>query len=365
MSNYLKENSNILVTGGAGFIGGELIRRLLRINKFRIYNLDKFGYASDISGITTQLKSLETSNEDRYQTLKVNLNNFEDTSIAVKNSDPDLVFHLAAESHVDRSIDNPKIFIESNINGTFNLLQSLRIHWEQLSPYRKKTFRLIHISTDEVYGSLGDLGLFSENTSYSPRSPYSASKAASDHLVNAWHHTYGLPIIITNCSNNFGPWQFPEKFIPVVILKALSGKSIPVYGDGTNVRDWLFVEDHIDALLLASLKGKIGNSYCVGGTGEMKNNDLVHMICEILDNIKPTKKSYSTLIEYVKDRPGHDKRYSIDSTKIRSELGWYPKHSVREGLFKTINWYIENLDWCHNIMVKSGFNLKRIGDLDK
>jgi dTDP-glucose 4,6-dehydratase len=272
----------ILVTGGAGFIGGAVVRRLLAESEALVFHLDKMDYASDLTSIEALPQAAE-----RHTLLRANLTDADATAAAIQTADPDLVLHLATESHVDRSIEGPGAFIESNVSGTFNLLQAVRRHWEQLSTERQATFRFHHISTDEVFGSLGATGRFSETTPYDPRSPYSASKAASDHLVNAWHHTYGLPVVLTNCSNNYGPWQFPEKLIPVVILKAAAGEPIPLYGDGLNVRDWLYVEDHVDALLLAACSGTPGRAYCVGGHGERTNKQVVEAICSALDALLP------------------------------------------------------------------------------
>ncbi|WP_295535248.1 dTDP-glucose 4,6-dehydratase [Synechococcus sp. UW140] len=344
--------NRILVTGGAGFIGGALVRRLLRETDAIVFNLDKLGYASDLSSI---------GEHPRHQLLKVDLVNAEATAAAIQQADPDLVFHLAAESHVDRSISGPGAFIESNVQGTFNLLQAARNHWEQLPGERKQQFRFQHISTDEVFGSLGPTGRFSETTPYDPRSPYSASKAASDHLVRAWHHTYGMPVVLTNCSNNYGPWQFPEKLIPVVILKAVAGESIPLYGDGQNVRDWLFVEDHVDALLLVAQKGQIGESYCVGGFGERSNKEVVLEICNLLDQYRPSDAPYFALVTPVGDRPGHDRRYAIDSSRISSDLGWQPKHSFANGIAATLRWYLDNLAWCDRVCKQAGYFGNRLG----
>jgi len=279
----------------------------------------------------------------------------------VRQADPDLVMHLAAESHVDRSIDGPGAFIESNVLGTFQLLQAVRTHWEQLPAERQALFRFHHISTDEVFGSLGPTGRFSEATAYDPRSPYSASKAASDHLVSAWHHTYGLPVVLTNCSNNYGPWQFPEKLIPVVIFKALAGEPIPLYGDGANVRDWLYVEDHVEALLLAASRGRLGSSYCVGGAAERTNRAVVESICGVLDQLRPEGAPHARLITRVVDRPGHDRRYAIDASRISAELGWTPRHSFEQGLEATVRWYLENGSWCHSVRQLSGYSGGRIG----
>ena len=351
----------VLVTGGAGFIGGAVVRRLLQQENLHIFNLDKLGYASDLFSINETLKGFCQDNRARYQFLNVDLVDAEQTLEAVQHVKPHLVMHLAAESHVDRSIDAPNAFIESNIIGTYNLLQAVRSYFGALSTADASIFRFQHISTDEVFGSLGVDGYFSESTAYDPRSPYSASKAASDHLVMAWHHTYGLPIILTNCSNNYGPWQFPEKLMPVVIQRALAQVDIPLYGDGENIRDWLFVEDHVDALLLAAAMGKIGNSYCVGGNSERTNKQVVYNICEILDELNPKGAPHGRLIAPVSDRPGHDRRYAIDATKIREELGWKPVYSFENGLRATVNWYMNNQKWCENISKKSNYSGERIG----
>jgi len=339
----------VLVTGGAGFIGGALVRRLLSASGVTVFNLDKLGYASDLSGIERTLNQLGEGEASRHKLLKVDLCDAEATARAVVKADPDLVFHLAAESHVDRSIAGPGAFVASNITGTFHLLQAVRAHWEQLPVERQAGFRLHHISTDEVFGSLGPEGCFSETTPYDPRSPYSASKAASDHLVRAWHHTYGLPVLLTNCSNNYGPWQFPEKLIPVVILRALAGKPIPLYGDGANVRDWLFVDDHVEALLLVATKGCLGESYCVGGANERTNIQVLQAICGLLDDWHPQGAPHDRLITPVSDRPGHDRRYAIDATRISTELRWRPRHSFEAGLAATVRWYQANQSWCERL----------------
>jgi dTDP-glucose 4,6-dehydratase len=336
----------VLVTGGAGFIGGAVVRRLLNASDAHVFNLDKCGYASDLTSI---------GDHPRHRLLRVDLADAEATAAAVRQADPDLVLHLAAESHVDRSIEGPAAFLESNVIGTFNLLQAVRSHWQQLSTDRQATFRFHHISTDEVFGSLGPSGRFSETTPYDPRSPYSASKAASDHLVSAWHHTYGLPVVLTNCSNNFGPWQFPEKLIPVVILQAVAGEPIPLYGDGANVRDWLFVDDHVDALLLAATRGELGQSYCVGGHGEHTNKQVVEAICTLLDQRRPQGAPHARLITPVTDRPGHDRRYAIDPARIQGELGWAPRHSFEQALERTVDWYLDHLDWCQQVRQRSGW----------
>tara|TARA_Y100001978_G_scaffold202429_1_gene223522 strand:- start:62 stop:1117 length:1056 start_codon:yes stop_codon:yes gene_type:complete len=348
-----------LITGGAGFIGGALVRKLISNERNIVFNLDKLGYASDLESID---KLNKKNNFGNYTFLKVDLAEKENLYDAIESLKPDIIMHLAAESHVDRSIDQPHHFLESNIIGTFNLLQAAKEYWAKLKPSKKDTFRFHHISTDEVYGSLGEKGSFNELTSYDPRSPYSASKASSDHLVRAWFHTYNFPILITNCSNNFGPWQFPEKLIPLVISKALNGKKIPIYGDGLNVRDWLFVEDHVDGLLLVIQKGKIGESYCIGGYGERTNKYIVEFICSVLDKRIPNNAPHSKLIEYVRDRPGHDKRYSIDCTKIKNELGWESEFSLEKSLEETIDWYLANKKWTTKMLEKSNYQLNRLGN---
>ena len=351
----------ILVTGGAGFIGGAVVRRLLQESEAVVFNLDKMGYASDLTSIEAVLAQRPNNGAGRHHLQQVDLSDAAAVNAAVREADPDLVMHLAAESHVDRSISGPGVFIESNVTGTYNLLQAVRDHYASLSPDRRTSFRMHHISTDEVFGSLGPEGRFSETTPYDPRSPYSASKAASDHLVQAWHHTYGLPVVLTNCSNNYGPWQFPEKLIPVVTLKAAAGEAIPLYGDGLNVRDWLYVEDHVDALLLAACKGEEGRSYCVGGHGEATNKQIVTAICTQLDQDRPQRAPHAALITPVTDRPGHDRRYAIDPSRISSELGWYPRHNVEEGLAATVRWYLEHQDWCQQVRDRAHYDGGRLG----
>ena len=348
----------ILITGGYGFIGGNLIRTLLLDTSNLIFNIDKLSYASDSKKIEILPRKLLS---DRYIFRKCDLIDLSETYKAVKESDPDLVMHLAAESHVDRSIESPINFVQSNILGTFNLLEAVKEHWQSLPLYRKNTFRFHHISTDEVFGSLDSIGKFNENTPYDPRSPYAASKASSDHLVRAWHHTFGLPVLITNCSNNYGPWQFPEKLIPNVILKALNNSQIPIYGDGSNIRDWLYVDDHISALILVAMEGQIGETYCIGGAEEKSNLEVAYAICKCLNKLLPRKKEYEKLISFVEDRPGHDQRYSIDSTNINNLLGWKPRYTFNEGIIKTIKWYIDNLDWCESLMNNSKYYGQRIG----
>lgn len=358
----IERGMRVLVTGGAGFIGGAVVRRLLQEPEVTVFNLDKLSYASDLTSIEGCLaESSADLPESRHVLLTVDLSDAEATAAAVRQADPDLVMHLAAESHVDRSIDGPGLFMASNIIGTFHLLQAVLNHWRALPERRQQHFRFHHISTDEVFGSLGAEGRFSECTPYDPRSPYSASKAASDHLVRAWHHTYGLPVVLTNCSNNYGPWQFPEKLIPVVILKALAGEAIPLYGDGSNVRDWLHVEDHVDALLLAARQGTLGSSYCVGGHGERTNKQVVEQICLELDQLHPEGAPHARLITPVRDRPGHDQRYAIDPTRISEELGWQPRHTFEEGLRATIRWYIQHQEWCATVRQRSGYSGERMG----
>tara|TARA_Y100001968_G_scaffold316374_1_gene344131 strand:+ start:1343 stop:2371 length:1029 start_codon:yes stop_codon:yes gene_type:complete len=338
MNSRIEKANSILITGGAGFIGTNLIKRLLEKYNLKVFNIDKLGYASNYKSIE------QFNNIGNHRLVKIDLNNYQQLINSVNEIDPDIVMHLAAESHVDRSINDPRLFVESNITGTFNLLQAIKQHWNSMSQTRKNNFIFHHISTDEVFGTVKHNKKFSESTSYDPHSPYSASKAASDHLVRAWHHTYGLPILLTNCSNNFGPFQYPEKLIPKIIFNSLCSKIIPIYGDGNNIRDWLFVEDHVDALILTLERGLNGQSYCIGGYGEKTNKEVVYCICNLLDEIKPRNKSYIDLVKYVKDRPGHDRHYAIDSSKITKELGWLPKNTFDQGIEKTIKWYLDNSD---------------------
>jgi len=358
---FQNKDLNVLITGGSGFIGSCLVRKLLKESKVNIFNLDKLSYSSDNTSIANTIKSLNNTTENRYCHHRVDLMDFERTNEIIQHSSPDLIFHFAAESHVDRSIDSPKFFVENNIIGTLNLLESIRIHYEKLNKKRKNLFRLINISTDEVFGSLGATGLFNESTKYDPTSPYSASKGSADHLVNAWFHTYGIPVITTNCSNNFGPWQFPEKLIPLTIIKALSNKTIPIYGNGKNIRDWLYVEDHINALIKVSHIGEIGEKYCIGGFKEKTNLEIVEIICKKLDVISPSNYSYKRLIKFVADRPGHDFRYAIDSKKISEHLSWKVNSSFSEALDITVNWYVNNQEWCRKVLKKANYSGERIG----
>ena len=344
----------ILVTGGAGFIGSAVVR-LAIARGHSIVNVDALTYAACLENIAS------VSESSQYSFEHADIRNQNALDGIFEKHQPDAVMHLAAESHVDRSIDCPADSIKTNVYGTFNLLESARTYWQAFG--RPKTFRFHHISTDEVFGSLpSDPSVrFTEETPYDPRSPYSASKASSDHLVRSWHETYGLPVVLTNCSNNYGPYHFPEKLVPVIILNALAGKPLPIYGNGSNIRDWLYVEDHADALLLVLSKGKIGRSYNIGGENERTNLELVQTLCKILDRLQPRKtSSYTDLITFVKDRPGHDARYSIDPSRIRDELGWRPSVTVEEGLEKTAQWYLDNEDWWKPLQKRSGVG-ERLG----
>lgn len=342
----------ILVTGGAGFIGSAAVRFAIE-RGHEIVNLDALTYAGCLENVAS------VADQPGYVFEHADIRDAEAVERIFEEHRPDAVMHLAAESHVDRSIDGPAAFIETNIVGTFVLLQAALKYW--ISAGRPEGFRFHHISTDEVFGSLGSEGKFTEETPYDPRSPYSASKASSDHLVRAWHETYGLPVVLTNCSNNYGPFHFPEKLIPVVILSALAGKPIPIYGKGENIRDWLFVEDHADALLLVLQEGQVGRSYNIGGENERSNLKLVETICAILDRKRPRSEgSYKDLITFVVDRPGHDKRYAIDPSRIRDELGWQPSVTVEEGLEKTVQWYLDNEDWWRALQDRHGIG-QRLG----
>lgn len=337
---------DLIVTRGAGFIGSEVVRQLCKLEKYYIHNIDCLTYAGNLNS----LKSVESS--DNYCFHKTDIRNKDKVDQLFMEIKPVKILHLAAESHVDNSIESPSEFLETNILGTFNLLEASRKLINSQKGDFRKDFRFHHISTDEVFGSLGDEGLFTENTPYSPNSPYSASKASSDHIVRAWHHTYGLPVVTTNCSNNYGPFQHPEKLIPKMILNALAGKKLPVYGDGLNIRDWLFVEDHAEALITVLEKGKTGETYNIGGHNEIRNIDIINSICGILDKLVPRqdKASYKTLINFVPDRLGHDHRYAIDATKISQELNWKPRQTFETGIEKTIDWYLKNKWWWEDLI---------------
>jgi dTDP-glucose 4,6-dehydratase len=329
----------ILVTGGSGFIGSELCRQLVSAGNI-VFNYDALTYASSPE-TDAPLRGFET-----YSFVNGDICDQELVSKTIEECQPELVMHLAAESHVDRSISGPQAFVQTNVMGTAVMLQATTNYWRNLSGTQEKAFRFLHISTDEVFGSLGAEGLFTETTPYSPRSPYSASKAASDHLVNAWYHTYGLPTVISNCSNNYGPYQFPEKLIPLMILKALAWEALPVYGDGSNVRDWLYVGDHARALTLIAKQGRVGETYNVGGRNERTNMQVVHTLCDLLDSMAPHPNgSYRILITFVADRPGHDQRYAIDATKLETELGWRAEENFETGMKKTVQWYLDNRQW--------------------
>jgi dTDP-glucose 4,6-dehydratase len=348
----------VLITGGAGFIGSAVARSFIAQSSDQILVFDKLTYAGNLDSLAP------IADDSRYAFRRADICDRAEVSRALEEFTPDVVMHLAAESHVDRSIDGPAAFIQTNVVGTFTMLDAALEYWRALPQAKAEVFRFMHISTDEVFGTLGKEGLFREDTPYAPNSPYSASKAGSDHLVRAWRETYGLPTIVTNCSNNYGPYHFPEKLIPLIILNALEGKPLPVYGRGENIRDWLFVEDHAAALMLVAREGVIGESYNVGGRNEKKNIDVVHMICDILDALRPSSSgSYRNLITFVEDRPGHDLRYAIDCSKIERELGWRPRETFETGLRKTVQWYLDNAPWWQAIRSGKyrGERLGRIG----
>lgn len=343
-----------LVTGGAGFIGSALARLLIAETDHSVLVVDKLTYAGNLESLSS------IAGNSRYRFLRADICDAKSMSDAFTAFEPQYVIHLAAESHVDRSIDGPGAFIQSNVIGTFTLLEVALSYWKRLSASRRAAFRFHHVSTDEVFGSLPEVGHFSETTAYDPRSPYSASKAASDHLVAAWYHTYGLPVIVSNCSNNYGPNQYPEKLIPLMIINALEGRPLPVYGDGGNVRDWLFVEDHVRALLLIATRAQAGAKYCVGGKCEKSNLDVVKTICGVVSECAPALASPERLIAFVKDRPGHDRRYAIDHGRLTSDLGWQPFETFETGLRKTVRWYLDNEAWWQRIRAKS-YGGERLG----
>ena len=351
----------ILLTGGAGFIGSSVIRQALSAGDIEIVNVDKLTYAGNLDS----LASIDAN--PNYTFEQVDICNGPAIAQVFAQHKPTAVMHLAAESHVDRSIDNPTDFIQTNIVGTYTLLEQSRVYWQSLAQEAKEAFRFHHISTDEVYGDLEHAGVFfTETTSYAPSSPYSASKASSDHLVRAWQRTYGLPTLITNCSNNYGPFHFPEKLIPNVILNALAGKPLPIYGDGSQIRDWLYVEDHAKALLRVIRSGKTGATYNIGGHNEQQNLDVVKTICALLEELAPNKPAgvsyYKDLITFVSDRPGHDRRYAIDASKIEKELGWQPEETFKSGIRKTVTWYLANQDWCNRVL-SGEYRLQRLGEI--
>jgi len=343
----------VIVTGGAGFIGSALVRYLVRDRGCEVLTIDALTYA----GCVASLRSVTGRNEHRF--LKADIRDSSAMQAAINDFRPERIMHLAAESHVDRSITGARDFIQTNVVGTFTLLEAALPYWDRLNANAKAAFRFLHVSTDEVYGSLGEKGLFKETTPYDPSSPYSASKAASDHLVMAWHRTYGLPVVVSNCSNNYGPFHFPEKLIPLTILNALEGRRLPVYGQGDNIRDWLFVDDHVRALDLIAEKGLPGETYNVGGSNERSNINVVRDICTVLDRIAPTAEPRETLIEFVADRPGHDKRYAIDATKLETELGWKALETFNTGIEKTIRWYVDNEWWWRPL--RKRYDGRRLG----
>ena len=365
----------LLITGGAGFIGSAVIRHIITNTKDEVVNLDKLTYAGNLQSLA------EVSDSERYTFEQVDICHRTEVDRVLEQHQPDAIMHLAAESHVDRSIDGPAAFIETNIVGTYTLLEAARYYWQGMDDQRRTNFRFHHISTDEVYGDLAEpagstapggrieqseirqteaLPLFTEQTPYAPSSPYSASKASSDHLARAWQRTYGLPVLITNCSNNYGPYHFPEKLIPLVILNALENKTLPVYGKGDQIRDWLYVEDHARALYKVVTGGKPGETYNIGGHNEKQNIEVVQTICDILQELRPQERSYRDLITHVKDRPGHDLRYAIDASKIQRELGWAPEETFETGIRKTVEWYLDNLDWCQRVQDGS-YQRERLG----
>jgi dTDP-glucose 4,6-dehydratase len=349
------KGSTIFVTGGAGFIGSAVVRHLLQDTYANVVNIDKLTYAANLDSLPGTTENMKYSFEKQCICDGLGLRRL------FEKYQPDAVMNLAAESHVDRSIDGPGEFIQTNVMGTFTILQEALRHWRSLSGEKRKRFRFLHISTDEVFGSLGDEGLFMETTAYAPNSPYAASKASSDHLVRAWHHTYELPTLVTNCSNNYGPYHFPEKLIPHMIIRGLAGESLPIYGDGKNIRDWLYVEDHAKALSLVLERGIAGETYNIGGRNERTNLHVVERICDLLDEVNPNANGpHRNLISFVTDRPGHDRRYAIDASKLERELGWRAEESFETGICKTVRWYVDHQPWWRAIE-KRGYTAKRIG----
>jgi dTDP-glucose 4,6-dehydratase len=344
----------ILVTGGAGFIGSALVRALIASGRHEVVNLDKLTYASNLAALASVRQS------PRYKFAQLDICDRAGVAALMATEQPDAIMHLAAETHVDRSIDSPSAFVQTNLVGTSIMLETALAYWQGRDNSWRDNFRFHHISTDEVYGSLGAEGLFREDTPYAPNSPYSASKAGSDHLVRAWHHTYGLPTLITNCSNNYGPWQFPEKLIPLIILRGLAGKPMPVYGRGENIRDWLHVEDHAEALITILEKGKAGQNYNVGGNAERRNIEVVRGICAVLDRLRPDGAPHDRLIEFVTDRPGHDLRYAIDARKVAADLNWSPRRDFETGLETTVRWYLDNRAWWEPILA-GVYRTQRLG----
>jgi dTDP-glucose 4,6-dehydratase len=345
----------ILVTGGAGFIGSALVRHLIGNTPHQVLNFDKLTYAGTLSTIEP------VTHSDRYRFVQGDICDAATVRAVITGFQPQIITHLAAESHVDRSIDGPGVFVQTNLVGTYTMLAEARAYWLDLDEEAKRTFRFHHISTDEVYGSLGETGLFTEDTPYDPRSPYSASKAGSDHLVRAWGHSFGLPVLITNCSNNYGPYHFPEKLIPLIIVKALAGEALPVYGKGDQIRDWLYVEDHVRALQQVFEHGEPGRNYNIGGNNEKQNLEVVKTVCAVLDRLSPRVdgKAYAGQITFVADRPGHDKRYAIDASRIRKELGWQPQESFETGIEKTVRWYLDNQGWWQTLVAERQADQRR------